>query len=60
MTGTLLVNSSHDLAAMVSFTRLCAPLDEKKNWSKFVERRIRKGNGSAVIKAIVNTVRPRA
>ena len=42
---------------MLVFTRLCAPLHERKAWSKYVERRIRKGNGAAVIKAIVNTVR---
>ena len=55
MTGTPIVNTSKDVGAMLSFLTTCAPLNDPKEWSKLVERKMRKGNGSQVLKAVVRS-----
>ncbi|SCV71870.1 BQ2448_4564 [Microbotryum intermedium] len=36
LTGTPIVNSSDDLGAIISFLRMCKPLDNREEWLKYV------------------------
>ena len=50
------MNSSKELGAMLAVLHACAPLNDPKQWSKHVERRMRKGDGPRVLKAIVQSI----
>ena len=55
MTGTPIVNSSKEVGAMLAFLKTCAPLNDPKEWSRCVERKIKRGNGAQVLKAVVRS-----
>ncbi|KAE8229389.1 hypothetical protein CF326_g5641 [Tilletia indica] len=42
VTGTPIVNSTRDLQALISFLRV-SPMDDPKAWTKYIDRRIKKG-----------------
>ncbi len=37
LTGTPIINSTKDLGAMLTFLKMCKPLDEPSYWSRYVE-----------------------
>lgn len=37
LTGTPIINSTKDLGAMLTFLKLCKPLDEPSHWARYVE-----------------------
>ncbi|KAM0752884.1 hypothetical protein T439DRAFT_323492 [Meredithblackwellia eburnea MCA 4105] len=57
LTGTPIINSTTDLGAMMTFLRLCRPLDERHIWAQFVEKRAKLDakDGAKLLRAIVSS-----
>ncbi|KAK4048336.1 hypothetical protein OIV83_004858 [Microbotryomycetes sp. JL201] len=56
LTGTPIVNSAGDLGAMVTFTRLCRPLDEPSVWKALVgDGKRTPDNVSEILRAVVSS-----
>jgi len=37
LTGTPIINSTKDLGAMLTFLKMCKPLDDAQYWNRYVE-----------------------
>ncbi|KAM0791191.1 hypothetical protein ACM66B_005674 [Microbotryomycetes sp. NB124-2] len=56
LTGTPIINSAGDLGAMITFTRLCRPLDEPAVWKTLVgDAKRATENTSEILRAVVSS-----
>ncbi|KAJ7940257.1 SNF2 family N-terminal domain-containing protein [Mycena leptocephala] len=57
LTATPIINTLHDLAAIVAFLRTCAPLDEMNNWDRFIGAGKKPPrNGAANLQALMQNI----
>ncbi|KAK4701080.1 hypothetical protein P7C70_g5154, partial [Phenoliferia sp. Uapishka_3] len=57
LTGTPIINSTTDLGAMMTFLKLCRPLDQRAMWTMYVENRVKEDgpDGAKLLRAIVSS-----